>query len=102
MIKAIFLQFLAVLCLGANVAYAQQKMGDMKGMDMGSQKSQQSIQTTHKATGVVKQIDAKAGIVTFAHEPVKTLDWPAMSMGFAVKDKSLLDKLTVGKRVDFE
>ena len=27
---------------------------------------------------------------------------PAMTMGFLVKDKMLLDKLAVGKRVDFE
>ena len=77
-------------------------MGDMKGIDMGRQKTSPGAQNTHKTTGVVKEIDAKAGIVTFVHEPVKTLNWPAMTMGFAVKDRALLDKLAVGKQVEFE
>ena len=51
---------------------------------------------------MVKKVDAKAGLVTLAHEPVKGMNWPAMTMGFLVKDKMLLDKLTVGKKVDFE
>lgn len=104
---------LIALALGAGTAFAADKMGDMKdmdmgkqkmddmkGMDMGGQKAKQGA--THKAVGVVKEIDPKAGMVTFAHEPVKSLNWPAMTMGFAVKDKALLDKLAVGKKVEFE
>ncbi|HQT81439.1 MAG TPA: copper-binding protein [Ferrovaceae bacterium] len=30
------------------------------------------------------------------------MNWPAMTTGFQVKDKKLLDKLTVGKTVDFK
>lgn len=30
-----------------------------------------------------------------------SLNWPAMTMGFAVKDKALLDKLAMGKKVEF-
>ena len=30
------------------------------------------------------------------------MNWPAMTMGFQVKDKMLFDKLAVGKKVDFE
>lgn len=74
---------------------------DMKGMDMGK-KPAAGAQAAHKATGVVKKIDPKAGTVTLAHDPVKSLNWPAMTMGFQVKDKMLLDKLAVGKKVEFE
>ena len=56
----------------------------------------------HQATGVVKTVDAKAGTVTLAHDPVKSLKWPAMTMGFQVKDKALLDKLQPGKKIEFE
>ena len=56
----------------------------------------------HKATGVVKKLDASAGMVTIAHEPVKDLKWPAMTMPFKVQDKALIDKLGEGKKVDFE
>ena len=74
---------------------------DMKGMDMGK-KPAAGTQAAHKATGVVKKIDPKAGTVTLAHDPVKSLNWPAMSMGFQVKDKMLLDKLAVDKKVEVE
>lgn len=57
---------------------------------------------TYKASGVVKTIDAAKGSVMLAHGPVPELKWPAMTMGFAVKDKALLDKLAVGKKIDFE
>lgn len=87
--------------LAAAPALAQQKMNDMKSMDAAKPASA-GAQTSHLATGVVKKVDAQAGVVTFAHGPVKTMNWPAMTMGFQVKDKMLLDKLTVGKKVDFE
>ncbi|MFH1820070.1 copper-binding protein [Thiobacillus sp.] len=88
------------LAFAAGTAIAQQNMGDMKGMDMSGQKAMPGA--AHKAIGVVKKIDAKTGMVTFAHGPVKSLNWPAMTMGFAVKDKALFDKLAVGKKVEFE
>lgn len=109
------LTLLVALTLGAGTAFAADKMddmnmknmdmgkhqmSDMKGMNMGDQKAMPGA--IHKAVGVVKEIDAKSGMVTFAHEPVKSLNWPAMTMGFAVKDKALLDKLAVGKKVEFE
>ena len=33
---------------------------------------------------------------------VESLSWPAMTMGFSVKDEALLTKLKVGETVDFE
>lgn len=57
---------------------------------------------TYKASGVVKKVDAAKGSVMLAHGPVPELKWPAMTMGFTVKDKALLDKLAVNKKVDIE
>jgi len=56
----------------------------------------------HKTTALVKSVDAANGRVKLAHEPVKSLNWPAMTMNFAVKDPSLFDKLTPGKKVEIE
>ena len=87
---------------------AMSKQGDMKGMDMkgmemkGMESGEKAQGAVHKAVGVVKNIDPKAGTVTLAHDPVKSLNWPAMSMGFQVKDKMLLDKLAVDKKVEVE
>lgn len=92
----------AIAALTATTAFAQ-KMDDMKGMDMAKKPAAAaSAATVHMATGMVKKVDAAAGLVTLAHEPVKSMNWPAMTMGFQVKDKMLFDKLAVGKKVDFE
>jgi Cu(I)/Ag(I) efflux system protein CusF len=84
--------------LSSAAALAQHRMDDMKAMDMGAKPAA----ATHHASGVVKSVDAGAGVVTLAHDPVKTLNWPAMTMRFQVKDKALLDKLAVGKTVEFD
>ena len=59
-------------------------------------------QTAHKATGVVTRVDAAKSRVTIKHDPVPSLNWPGMTMGFAVKDKATLDKLAKGKKIEFE
>ena len=75
---------------------------DMKDMDHKSMSKGDKSQATHKAIGVVKKVDAKQGMATLAHEPIKSLNWSAMTMGFQVKDKSLLNRLAVDKKVEFE
>jgi Cu/Ag efflux protein CusF len=115
--------------MASSTAFAQS--GDMKGMDMKSCKDMKGMDmkgmdmkgmdmkachdmmnnhaqgtskngTVHQATAVVKAVDSASNTVTLAHEAVKSLNWPAMTMGFSVKDETLLDKLTVGKKVDVE
>lgn len=81
-------------------AFAQTTSMPTKGMDQ--QSAQGADAAVHQANGVVKSIDADNGKVTLAHGPVKTLNWPAMTMTFGVKDKGLLDKLSVGKQVQIK
>src|SRR5258705_1147244 len=80
-------------------AHAQMNMDQMK-MDQPAGKSGE----THKATGVVKSVDRTKGTVTLDHEPVKSMNWSAMTMSFTVKDKdkATLDKLQSGKKVEVE
>jgi Cu(I)/Ag(I) efflux system protein CusF len=59
-------------------------------------------QSTHKAVGVVKKIDPREGKVMVTHEAIKSLEWPAMTMSFTVQDKTVLDKLTPGRKIEFE
>lgn len=92
---------LLALLFSAGAAMAQAKMDETKGMDM-AKKPSAGVSAKHMTTGLVKKVDAKTGVVTLAHEPVKTLNWPAMTMGFKVKDKMLMDKLGEGKKVAFE
>ena len=43
----------------------------------------------------------KSDHVTLTHDPIAALDWPAMTMGFKVKDHGQLSKLNVGDAVTF-
>ena len=52
--------------------------------------------------GEVRKVDIDAGKVTLKHADIKSLDMPAMTMVFAVKDKAMLDKLKTGDRVRFK
>ncbi|MCY1240853.1 Copper binding periplasmic protein CusF [compost metagenome] len=51
--------------------------------------------------GTVKKVDAKAKKVTLIHDELKSLDMPAMTMVFRVKDDALLEKLKEGASVEF-
>jgi Cu(I)/Ag(I) efflux system membrane fusion protein len=55
-----------------------------------------------KGHGKVVEVDTKSGIVKLRHEPIAELDWPAMTMGFKVKDNNQLSKLQVGDEVEFD
>ena len=54
----------------------------------------------YPGTGVVAQINRAEGWIEINHEEIKGL-MPAMQMEFNVKDKTLLDKVKVGERVEF-
>lgn len=103
--KLAVLGLAAASLLTCGAVLAQHKTDDMgntkdMGMDTPMQPASAAKAMTHKASGVVKQVDTKAGTVTLAHGPIKSLNWPAMTMGFKVKDKKLFDKLGVGTKVD--
>lgn len=51
--------------------------------------------------GVVQSVDTAGGRVTIAHEPIKELNWPAMTMGFKVSDPTLLQSVKTGNKVEF-
>ena len=82
-------------------AHAQTNM-DHKKMDMTMDKPAAKEGAAHKATGVVKKVDSKAGTVTLAHDPVKSLNWPAMTMDFQVRDKASLTTLKPEQKIEFD
>ena len=59
-------------------------------------------QAAAAAVGVVRQVILEAGKVKISHEPIAALGWPAMTMTFRVKDKSVLAGIAVGDKVNFE
>lgn len=54
----------------------------------------------YPGTGVIMIINRKEGWVEIKHEEIKGL-MPAMTMEFWLKNRSLVDKVSVGDRVDF-
>ena len=76
---------------------------DANKMDMKSMAMDKTNKggASHTATGLVEGVDIAKGSVTLAHDPVKSLNWPAMSMGFKVSDPKLLQKVKKGDRVQF-
>ena len=54
----------------------------------------------YPGTGVVGTINRNEGWIEINHEEIKDL-MPAMQMEFNVKDRTLLDKVKTGDRVDF-
>ncbi len=88
-------------CTGMQNMDAQKCKDMMNGMS-NNHPAKETKTITHHAVAVVKAIDVAKGQVILAHEPIKTLNWPAMTMRFNVKDKMLFDKLAVGKKVDVD
>jgi Cu/Ag efflux protein CusF len=60
-----------------------------------------SAQAAEFTKGTVKKLDASAKKVTIAHEDLKNLDMPAMTMVFRVKDEAILAKLKEGAAIEF-
>src|SRR5512135_1286713 len=58
--------------------------------------------STASATGVVQLVKLEEGKVKISHEPITALGWPAMTMTFRVKDKSVLEGIAVGDKINFE
>ncbi len=84
--------------LGSSLLALQPALAmDMDNMNM----SQPDRKAEAEAVGVVNEVDAAKGIVSISHEPIKSLDWPAMTMDFVVKDKKILSRLSKGKKIHF-
>ena len=52
--------------------------------------------------GEVKKVDKAAGKVTIKHGPLASLDMPAMTMVFRVKDVAMLDQVKAGDNIRFK
>ena len=61
-----------------------------------------AVQKMPKGHGKVVEVDAMSGKLILNHEPIAELGWPAMTMGFKVKESKQLEKLKVGDAVTFD
>jgi len=87
----------SILVGSIGIAAENKGMEGMKDMPAATKPAAKQIM----GMGVVKSVDASKGTVTITHEPIKELNWPAMTMGFKVADPALLKNATVGRKVEF-
>jgi Cu/Ag efflux protein CusF len=52
--------------------------------------------------GVVQKIDPEKQRLTLRHAPIAALNWPAMTMPFALANPALLQNLQVGDKIEFD
>jgi Cu(I)/Ag(I) efflux system protein CusF len=69
--------------------------------DAGARADEAATATKASATGTIEAIDAAAGKITIAHEPVPSLQWPAMTMGFRATPEQVAS-VQVGQTVRFD
>jgi Cu/Ag efflux protein CusF len=93
--KGLTLALSFILLATGSPARAESHMHEHHDMAM------QQATATQTGTGVLKAVNAKAGKVQIAHEPIAALDWPAMTMWFVLKTP-LPPSLKVGDSVRFE
>jgi Cu(I)/Ag(I) efflux system protein CusF len=104
LVAAVSLSLIASVQAGDMGGGKEMSMGmeGMRNMPMNMKGGEDKAGATHKTTGVVKSLNKEKGTVTFAHEAVESLKWPAMTMSFSVKDEALFKKLSTGEKVKFE
>jgi len=61
-----------------------------------------SAATMPLVEGEVRKIDVQKNLIVLRHGDIPNLAMPAMTMGFEVADKKILDGLKVGDKVKFQ
>ena len=56
----------------------------------------------HVGHARINAVDSRAGKIDLSHGPIPSLNWPEMTMGFRVDDKTLLQGLKPGDKINFE
>ena len=95
---------LMVAAMSILVPPALAQSSGMKGMemkDMPMKKGDHKPGEVHKGKGKVKSVDVKKGTVSLSHDPIQSMNWPAMTMTFKAKDKAMLEKVKAGATVEF-
>jgi len=54
------------------------------------------------ADGEIRKVDKETKKITIKHGPIQSLDMPAMTMVFQVKDPAMLGQVKAGDKVRFE
>lgn len=75
-----------------------QRMTPVKNDEQGMQKGSMDIV---QGRGLINTIDKEKRTINLSHEPIKQLDWPAMTMDIAVDQEINLDTIANWRQVRF-
>ena len=90
------------LVVGATgLAMAQQMQMPMKASAPASA-SASAAAAMPLVNGEVRKLDPVTGLIVLRHGDIPNLAMPAMTMGFEIADKKMLDGLKVGDKVRFQ
>ncbi|MEK6242971.1 MAG: copper-binding protein [Pseudomonadota bacterium] len=64
--------------------------------------AKQQARATEMIDGEVRKVDKDAKKLTIKHGPMPSLDMPAMTMVFQVKESAMLEQVKAGDKVKFE
>lgn len=88
-----------LLMAASGTAMAQEPAMDPAMRNMQPMHGAQS--RANAGIGTVNRVDLQNGKVNLTHGPIKSLGWPGMTMDFTVKEKSLLNNIKSGEKVEF-
>jgi len=77
--------------------FAQKPADDHSSHHPGTQAKSAAL-----ADGEIRKVDKKSGTVTIKHGPIQSIDMPAMTMVFQVKEAAMLDRVKAGDKVKFQ
>jgi RND family efflux transporter MFP subunit len=88
-----------IVDLGAGRFEPRDALAGLKG---GSNANPDKVPVSHSAVGTLDDVDAKAGTLLITHEPVKSLNWPQMTMEFVPSNDAIAKAARPGDAIAFE
>jgi Cu/Ag efflux protein CusF len=92
----------AMLATALIVGGAGHSMAQTMQMPMKASAPASSAAAMPLVAGEVRKLDPATGLIVLRHGDIPNLAMPAMTMGFDVADKKMLDGLKVGDKVRFQ
>ncbi|WP_262503848.1 efflux RND transporter periplasmic adaptor subunit [Sphingosinithalassobacter sp. CS137] len=75
--------------------------GVINRLEAATPAGEESTAQLARGTGTIQSLDAPRRRITIAHGPIPTMNWPAMTMTFGVREAAMLRGFKRGDRVDF-
>ncbi|QKE40435.1 MAG: copper-binding protein [Ferrovum myxofaciens] len=75
---------------------------NMNNMPMSDSMAEPMSNKVHHAIGIVRKVDTANSRITISHEPIPSIQWPAMTMTFAVQNEKQLNQIIVGEKIKFD